>query len=265
MWTIVIATGSVTAIGLLCSILLVVVSKFMAVTTDERVAFIREALPGVNCGACGFSGCDGYSAALVAGGTAVNLCIPGGDLVSRQIGVILDMAPGDDVPMRVAVVHCIGDTGARREKMEYRGLHSCSAARRLYGGEGACAFGCIGYGECADVCPNGAICVERGLARVDPRKCTGCGLCVKVCPNKVISIEDVGIAVAVRCMSTESAASVSTKCTVGCIACMRCVKACEAGAITVNGFLAQIDYTKCTGCGKCADSCNRGCIKRAGQ
>ena len=35
----------------------------------------------------------------------------------------------------------------------------------------------------------------------------------------------------------------------------------EAGAITVNNFLAHIDAEKCTNCGVCAEKCPRKIIK----
>ena len=59
-----IATAIVAAIGLLCAIMLVLASKFFAVSEDETVNQIRECLPGANCGACGYAGCDGYAKAL---------------------------------------------------------------------------------------------------------------------------------------------------------------------------------------------------------
>ena len=55
----------VTAIGLVLGLGLALAAKFMSVPTDEREEKIRECLPGANCGACGFSGCDGYAKALV--------------------------------------------------------------------------------------------------------------------------------------------------------------------------------------------------------
>ena len=63
--TIVIAVVVVGIIGLLCAVMLTIASKFMAVEVDERIPMVRECLPGANCGACGFAGCDGYAAALV--------------------------------------------------------------------------------------------------------------------------------------------------------------------------------------------------------
>ena len=43
----------VSAIGLLCAILLVLASHFLAVPVDTRAEDIRSFLPGANCGACG--------------------------------------------------------------------------------------------------------------------------------------------------------------------------------------------------------------------
>ena len=48
----------VAGIGLLAGLLLAVLSKIMAVPVDEKEEAITEALPGANCGACGFSGCS---------------------------------------------------------------------------------------------------------------------------------------------------------------------------------------------------------------
>jgi len=49
-------------------------------------------------------------------------------------------------------------------------------------------------------------------------------------------------------------------CIYGCIGCMRCVKACESGAVTVTNFCAKVDYDKCIGCGRCAEVCTMKCI-----
>ena len=77
------------AIGLAAGILLTVCSKIFEVKVDERVEAISEALPQVNCGACGFSGCDGYAAAVAAGEAEPNLCAPGGEAFAKAAGEIL--------------------------------------------------------------------------------------------------------------------------------------------------------------------------------
>ncbi len=69
---------AVTIIGLICGVGLSVASSVMAVKEDERFPAIRDCLPGANCGACGFTGCDGYAKALLTPGTKTNLCVPGG-------------------------------------------------------------------------------------------------------------------------------------------------------------------------------------------
>lgn len=255
-----IAIGSCTAIGFICAAVLAVASKVMAVTVDERMALIRECLPGVNCGVCGFSGCDGYATALIEDDADTVLCIPGGDEASTQISLILGKTPGGDVAKSSAIVHCVGDFDTNRVMIEYNGIRTCAAAKQLYGWQGSCTFGCIGFGDCADVCPNEAICIENGLAHIDLRRCIGCGLCVNSCPNGVISIEYSAIVVAVKCKNIEKGALMKDKCARGCIGCTRCAKECPSGAITVSDSLAKIDYTKCTGCGMCAGSCARGCI-----
>jgi len=242
--------------------MLAAASKVFAVKTDERVARIREVLPGVNCGACGYTGCDGYAGALIHENATINVCIPGGNTVSKAISGILGVA-SEDVIRQVAVVYCSGDRNARLLKMDYSGIQTCAAAKLFHGGQNACGFGCIGYGDCAAVCPEGAICVENGLAYVDALRCTGCGICVKVCPNNIILIEQSMNAAAVLCKNTEKGADVRKECSFGCIACMKCVRECPEDAITVSENLASVDPFKCDGCGKCAEVCVTGCIRRA--
>ena len=260
MNTIIIAVISLSALGLMCSALITVASNVMFVKTDERVEKIRNCLPGANCGACGFSGCDGYAEALVKGEVASNLCPPGGEEAYKKINEILGIGAGEGLKKKTAIVHCMGDSETMRDKMEYVGINTCFAAKQLYGGQGACTYGCIGFGDCVSVCPSDAICIEDNLARIDPRKCTGCAVCVKACPTGVISVENEPVYVAVLCKNTEKGAALKDKCSKGCIGCMKCVKECPVEAITVSEFLAIIDYDKCNGCGKCVEVCIKKCI-----
>ena len=274
MSIIVIAVISVGVMGLVCSALLSVASKVMHVEVDESISFIRACLPGANCGACGYSGCDGYATALVESGAATNLCPPGGAAAHKQINEILGTDAGEGIEKKIAVVHCMGDSESMRSKMEYDGITTCVAAKQLFGGHGACSFGCIGFGDCMRACPSAAICVENDLARIDSRKCTGCGICVKACPSGIISLGVEPVHVAVLCKNTEKGAKLKDKCSRGCIGCMKCAKECPAEAITVSDFLASIDYSKCTGCNtsqdmnpdsqtehyRCVEVCVKKCI-----
>ena len=257
---IVLAVVSVTAIGLLCAVILAVASKFMSVPKNEKFTQIRECLPGANCGACGYAGCDGYADALANGEVErVNLCVPGSDGVAAQIASILGVE-AQDVIEQVAVIHCRGDCDVTEDRADYQGVQSCAAAKLLYGGKGACGYGCMGFGDCASVCPQGAICIEKGIARIDTRKCVGCGLCAKKCPNHLISVENDTIKTMVTCSNHDKGAQVRKACTHGCIGCTKCVKICPAGAISMDNFLAVIDYSKCQHCGQCAEVCTTGCI-----
>ena len=51
-------------VGLLCAVLLTLAATFFGVEEDAKATAIRDCLPGANCGACGYSGCDGYAKAL---------------------------------------------------------------------------------------------------------------------------------------------------------------------------------------------------------
>jgi Na+-translocating ferredoxin:NAD+ oxidoreductase RNF subunit RnfB len=258
MSIIVMAILAVTIIGIICAVMLAVASKVMAVQVDARVIDLRAALPGANCGACGYPGCDGYAAALAEGGVKPNLCIPGADAVSKELSAILGVV-FENVEEKTAVVHCGGDCDATHDRVDYEGAETCAAAK-LFGGKGACAYGCMGFGDCASACPYGAICMEKGIARVDTRKCTGCGVCVAACPNKLITVQRDTIKTAVLCSSRDKGAVTRKNCAVGCIACKKCEQECPVQAIVVENSLAVIDYAKCNDCGRCAEVCPVKCI-----
>ena len=250
----------VTVIGIICAVVLSVASKVMHVPVDERVTQVRECLPGANCGGCGFAGCDGYAAALVEDpDMAVTLCAPGGASAAQSIAAVLGREAGEMIP-QAAVVHCRGTCEYTANKTEYHGIETCAAAKLLFGGPGQCTYGCMGLGDCSKVCQYDAICIENGIAHVDPRKCVGCGACTKVCPNHVISLQPVTAPVTVMCSNKDKGAVARQKCTAACIGCGMCARNCPQGAIVVENNLAVIDYEKCTGCGTCKEKCPAKCI-----
>ena len=248
-------------IGALCAVLLTLASVFFGVQEDERVGLIRECLPGANCGACGFSGCDGYAKALAEGKTDnPNLCVPGGDGVAKDIAGIMGLEAADVVE-QVAYVACNGSCKPEEKKYVYEGIQSCRAANMSYSGDRFCTFACLGYGDCLKVCPRDAICInDQGVAQIDSRKCIGCGLCAKECPNGIIHLVKDTTRVVVKCNSHKKGAEVRKYCANGCIACGKCAKACPNGAIEIVDNLARIDYDKCGGCGACKSACPVGCI-----
>ena len=234
----------VSAIGLACSILLVVASRFLSVPTDTRVEDIRSFLPGANCGACGYAGCDDYFSRPST--TPPN---PAGQ-ISKYLGVEAENAE----PVK-ALVRCSGTCEKCAEIEDYQGPATCAACASLHRGKKACGYGCLGYGDCVKVCKFGALSIVDGVAHVDEELCTGCGACAKACPHLLIGMVPVKNHVAVRCSSHDKGAVVRKVCSAGCIGCMMCTKVCPTGAITVSDFLAAIDPEKCTNCGACAEKC----------
>ena len=249
------------AIGVICALLLTLASVFFGVKGDERAAEIRDCLPGANCGACGYSGCDGYAAALSEGKTTeTNLCVPGGDGTSKEIAAILGVEAADVVEM-VAYVGCNGMCTHDKKKFVYDGPKNCRAANMSYSGDNFCTYACLGYGDCIAVCPRDAIYIApNGVAKINPQKCIGCGICVRTCPNGLISLVRDTTRIVVKCSNHNKGAQVRKDCPVGCIACGECEKVCPEGAIKVIDNLATIDYSKCTGCGTCKDACPVHCI-----
>ncbi len=240
-------------LGILAGVLLTVASKVFYVKTDERIEHITEALPGANCGSCGYAGCADYAAAIVNDGIAANLCKPGGTEANRKISSILGTEATEITPM-TAFIHCNGNCKAVTSRFEYNGVNSCAAAKRLYGCAKSCTYGCIGLGDCANICEKQAIEIINGVAVING-ECISCGKCVKACPNGLISLKPANKHIAVKCSSKDNGKSTKLVCKNGCIGCKICEKKCENEAITVIDFHAVIDYNKCTDCGKCYEAC----------
>ncbi len=257
----IIAFDVVALIGIIAGVLLALISHFFAVEENQTVKAVRECLPGVNCGACGYKGCDDYAAAVADGSAKPNLCVPGAEATARELGEILgiEVEPPKDV---VAFVHCSGTCDATAKKAAYEGISGCKAAAMLYGGPDACRFGCVGLGDCAAACPSHAICMKDGIAHVDTSLCLGCGLCETICPKHIISMVPQETEAVVMCSNTDKGGDARKVCKNACIACKKCEKVCPHGAVTVVNNLAKIDYDKCTGCGACAEACPTGCMKQ---
>lgn len=259
---ILIAVVIVSLIGIIIGVGLSVASSFFEVPKDETEEKIRECLPGANCGACGYSGCDGYAAAIAKGETDnISLCAPGGNDTASAIGEITGKKAENIVPV-AAVVRCNGTCESSEEKLNYEGITTCKAASMMFGGQKSCVHGCLGYGDCMNACENGAISICDGVAKIDILKCSACARCMNTCPKGLIDLLPVNrLQAAVMCRNREKGAIAQKVCKVSCIGCGKCQKACEAGAISVESFLARVDAYKCTGCGKCADACPKKCIE----
>ncbi len=241
--------------GLLFGIGIGLVSKKFSVPQDPKFPLIRDALPGANCGGCGYAGCDAYAKAVVSGEAPINACAVGGEAASQKMAEVLGVKV-QAVEKEVAYVQCSGECGVVHEKMRYDGVASCLEASLVPGGgPKSCSYGCLGFGTCVKVCKFNAIHVENGLAKVDESKCVGCGACVSVCPKNVIRLVAKRQRVRVQCSGQDRGKEVRELCSAGCLGCTLCVRQCESGAIAMAGNVARIDTNKCTQCGKCVEKC----------
>ena len=251
------------AIALIAAVVLYVASKKFAVEEDPRIGQVLEALPGANCGGCGFPGCSGMADALVKACDAGSIeglnCPVGGPEVMGKVADLLGMAVANTEP-KVAVVRCNGTCENRPRIHEYSGLRRCFAMNAAGVGETACGFGCLGCGDCVEACQFDAIHMneETGLPEVDEEKCVACGACVKACPRHIIELRKKGVKgrrVYVSCMNKEKGAVAKKGCSVACIGCGKCQKECKFEAITIENNLSYIDFNKCRLCRKCVEAC----------
>ena len=261
MDTILITTIVITLIGIVVGAALVFTGTKFFVPVDEREAEVRECLPGNNCGACGYAGCDAAAAAIVAEKAPVNVCPVGGAPVAEKIGGIMGSS-AEAAERKVAFVRCKGTCDACGTQGSYTGIQDCRSAALSALNLKNCDYGCLGLGSCVNACPQGAIRISNGVAFVDRRKCVGCALCVKACPKGLIELVPESRFVAVQCMNRDKGPQVKQVCSAGCIGCSLCVRQCEHDAVHVENNLARVAYENCTQCGKCAEKCPTGVITR---
>ena len=266
MSTTILAPIALCVLGIVFGAILAVAAKVFAVEKDPREEAIAECLPGANCGGCGYPGCSGYAAAIVAGKAPVNACSPGGADVANEIGKIM----GVEVEVgarKIAQVMCTGG-GHNKTRYDYVGLESCLAVTRVSSGPLQCAYGCLGGGDCVDACKFDAIHIVDGVAKVDFDNCVACGACVDACPKHIIRIVPLNSKkyTEIPCASQDKGPVVRQACDNGCIGCKLCEKACpREGAIVIENFLAKINYDICIGCGLCSRACPRKLITVDGK
>ena len=252
-----ITAGIAFAVAVVFGCLLGLFKKIFAVKTDPKVEQIRSVLSGGNCGGCGFAGCDQFAQAVANGKAPVNGCIAGGASCAKAIAKIMGADAGATVK-KISVLACQGGCGIAKDKIQYEGVKTCAAVNLSANGIKACAYGCIGMGDCIEACPFGAIQMgKNGLPVVDREKCTGCGKCVVQCPKHLFKLVEDNSKGAIGLCSCKSTNKVQIKkdCSKGCNKCGLCVKKCPQKAIDNSTGLPVIDYTKCDGCGTCVKSC----------
>lgn len=256
-----IAVVAVSVLGLVFGIILAVASKLFAVKKDPLVEEVRAALPGANCGACGYASCDQYAEAVAAGECEISLCTVGGETCAKELEKITGKRAKVGI-RKVARVNCGGTLNNRKKSYEYTGIETCLDMSQMYSGDNSCQYGCLGAGDCEKACPVDAIRMVEGVAYILEDKCISCEICVGVCPKFIIEMVPEDSAVTIACSNTDKGAVAMKGCSVACIGCGKCVKECPVDAIELNNFLAKIDYDKCINCGKCIKVCPTNAILR---
>ena len=228
-----------TLVGLGCGIAIFLANRFLSEEDKllKKTEEVAQYLPGMNCGACGKPGCFAY-AGEVANDVKILSDFPCSVLTSDKEGLI---ALGDHLGVdlsgserKVAVIHCQGDSEIL---FDYEGVTTCKAAALLSAGYKKCPYGCIGLGDCAAVCPVGAISIdeEKQITVVDWNKCIGCKLCVKECPHNLIEMVPAEMPQYLACnYLSKMNIPGRDRCKIGCIHCRLCVKAAEHGEVTWN-------------------------------
>jgi formate dehydrogenase (NADP+) beta subunit len=175
-------------LGALCGFGLALAAKVFYVYVDPKIEAVAEALPGANCGGCGFAGCGANAEAIVKGRSSATSCVAGGSDVAAAIASVLGISIGAREPdfARPGCTYGYEDADL---KFLYDGVQDCRAAVLLSGGSKVCPIGCVGLGTCARACPFDALSMGPDhLPVVNLEKCTGCGTCERICPKNIITL-----------------------------------------------------------------------------
>ena len=241
-------------LGAVFGAVLSVASKIFEVKKDPREEEILSHLAGANCGGCGYPGCGGCAAAILAGDAPVTACAPAGAENAAAIAKIM----GQEAPSgerQVVFVRCNGGVNAKK-RFDYIGVKDCISATKVAAGPLECSFGCLGFGSCVSACQFGAMSIgPNGAAVVDPDKCTACMACAAACPRKLIVSVPVSKKVRVTCANQDKGKGAMSVCNNSCIGCGLCQRECKKDAIHVVNGVAVIDYDKCVGCKLCTKVC----------
>ena len=255
MYSVLVTGAFMAGLGALLALLLAIASKKLYVFEDPRIDQVEELLPHSNCGACGTAGCRNFAEQAVEGKIEPGRCSVNTPDQNKKIAALLGVALGD-VEKRVARLACAGGKHVAKMRANYSGLSSCRAAALAGGGGKSCAWGCLGLGDCADVCDFDAITMDsHGLPVVDTDKCTACGDCVDICPKGLFTIHGVSHKLWMACRNEDDPDAAEAACEVACTACGRCVVDAAEGLIHLERNLAVIDYNK-------NQSANRHAIER---
>ena len=239
-----VAVGAMVVLGVSLSSLLAIANRKLYVYEDPRIGQVENLLPGTNCGACGQPGCRAFAEKAVDGILAPGDCTVSGEDEREAIAGLLGVDVGGE-EKRVARLACAGGTNVARQRARYVGEPTCQAATLVAGGGKGCSWGCLGYGDCGDVCQFDAIVMDPfGIPVVDEELCTACGDCVDICPKNLFSIQPLSHKLWVACVNEAFGDEAELECEVACNACARCVADAPEGVLRMESNLPVIDYAQ---------------------
>lgn len=120
-------------LGVVIGTALLIASKKFYVYEDPKVVAIDDALPGANCGGCGFPGCTANAEAIAKGEQDVNSCVAAGEEVAMAIAEIMGVSLSDKEPEFARPGCHYGNEDADLNYI-YKGVQDCRAAAMLMGG-----------------------------------------------------------------------------------------------------------------------------------
>jgi Na+-translocating ferredoxin:NAD+ oxidoreductase RNF subunit RnfB len=236
------AVATLGGVAFLFGILIAFAHRRFAVWEDPRIEGVTALLPGTNCGACGQGGCRSFAEGLVSGTVKPATCTVMGPDDVDGVAEFLGVEAGE-ANLRVARLLCAGGSDVAVQTADYRGLRHCGAADQVGGGGKGCTWGCLGFGDCAEVCEFDAIFMSpTGLPVVIPESCTACGDCVDACPRDLFVIMPQEQKLIVQCRSLLEGDDAEALCRVACNACGRCAVDAAPGVVEIVDGLAVVDY-----------------------
>jgi len=233
-----------TSLGVSLAGLLAFANKKLFVFEDPRIDEVEAMLPNANCGACGQPGCRSFAESTVSGTIDPGRCTVNTPDMNQAIANLLgvEVLQYEKVVARLA---CSGGSHVSYTRASYAGLSSCRAAALVSGGGKGCTWGCLGFGDCADVCDFNAIHLDRfSLPQVSNDQCTACGDCVDVCPKDLFSLQPMSNRLWIACKNRDIADEGEAHCELVCTACGRCAADSPEGLITMENNLAMVNYDK---------------------
>ena len=242
MSSLAVAGGFMAVLGVALAALLAFANRKLFVYEDPRIEQVEDLLPNSNCGACGTPGCRDFAEKVVTGDVVPAQCTVSSPEQHQNIADLLGVNAGN-IEKKVARLACAGGKHVAKMRAHYAGLSSCRAAAVVGGGGKSCAWGCLGLGDCADVCDFDAMHLDsHGLPVVDPDKCTACGDCVDICPKNLFSLQPISHKLWMACRNKADGDTAEASCEVACTACGSCVVDAPPGLIRLEANLARSVY-----------------------